>query len=110
MPAPDLKTTVSYSISVPPKLLLNRQGFSAYFVSDFQTVLVDPPRAGLDSETLQMVSAYSRIIYISCNPETLIENLDYLTKTHDVTAAAMFDQFPYTDHVETGVVLEVKTN
>lgn len=77
---------------------------------DCQTVLVDPPRAGLDSETLQMVSAYPRIIYISCNPETLIENLDYLTKTHDVTAAAMFDQFPYTDHVETGVVLEVKTN
>ncbi|MTJ02596.1 tRNA (uridine(54)-C5)-methyltransferase TrmA [Idiomarina piscisalsi] len=77
---------------------------------DCRTVLVDPPRAGLDSETLKMVSAYSRIIYISCNPETLIENLDYLTKTHDVTAAAMFDQFPYTDHVETGVILEVKTN
>lgn len=77
---------------------------------DCQTVLVDPPRAGLDLETLKMVSAYSRIIYISCNPDTLAENLQHLTHTHDVAAAAMFDQFPYTDHVETGIVLEVKTN
>lgn len=75
-----------------------------------KTVLVDPPRAGLDTETLKMVSAYSRIIYISCNPDTLAENLDYLTDTHEITAAAMFDQFPYTDHVETGVVLEAKAD
>ena len=73
-------------------------------------MLVDPPRAGLDAETLKMVSAYSRIIYISCNPDTLAENLDYLTETHEITAAAMFDQFPYTDHVETGVVLEAKAD
>ncbi len=77
---------------------------------DCKTVLVDPPRAGLDTETLKMVSAYSRIIYISCNPDTLAENLDYLTETHEITAAAMFDQFPYTDHVETGVVLEAKAD
>lgn len=77
---------------------------------DCKTVLVDPPRAGLDAETLKMVSAYSRIIYISCNPDTLAENLDYLTETHEITAAAMFDQFPYTDHVETGVVLKAKAD
>lgn len=75
-----------------------------------ETVLVDPPRAGLDAETLKMVSAYSRIIYISCNPDTLAENLDYLTETHEITAAAMFDQFPYTDHVETGIVLKAKAD
>lgn len=77
---------------------------------DCKTVLVDPPRAGLDAETLKMVSAYSRIIYISCNPDTLAENLDYLTETHEIIAAAMFDQFPYTDHVETGVVLKAKAD
>ncbi|MBL4856115.1 MAG: tRNA (uridine(54)-C5)-methyltransferase TrmA, partial [Idiomarina sp.] len=52
---------------------------------------------------------YQRIIYISCNPETLTENIHDLSSSHKVTAAAMFDQFPYTDHIETGVVLERKS-
>ncbi len=41
----------------------------------FGTVLVDPPRAGLDPTTLQAVSNYDHIIYISCNPNALLENL-----------------------------------
>ncbi|MGM0907426.1 MAG: tRNA (uridine(54)-C5)-methyltransferase TrmA [Pseudomonadota bacterium] len=73
---------------------------------DCKTVLVDPPRAGLDKDTLKLVSQYQRIIYISCNPSTLIDNIKAISATHKVTAAAMFDQFPYTDHIETGVVLE----
>jgi len=76
---------------------------------DCKTVLVDPPRAGLDKDTLKLVSKYQRIIYISCNPETLTENIHDLSSSHKVTAAAMFDQFPYTDHIETGVVLERKS-
>ncbi|VDY46651.1 tRNA (uracil-5)-methyltransferase [Salmonella enterica subsp. enterica serovar Daytona] len=36
-----------------------------------ETIFVDPPRSGLDSETEKMVQAYPRILYISCNPETL---------------------------------------
>lgn len=75
---------------------------------DCQTVLVDPPRAGLDAGTLKLVSQYPRIIYISCNPTTLKENIEALSGSHKVTTAAMFDQFPYTDHIETGVVLERK--
>lgn len=38
---------------------------------------VDPPRSGLDSETEKMVQAYPRILYISCNPETLCKNLKH---------------------------------
>jgi len=72
---------------------------------DFSTVLVDPPRAGLDATTLEQVSRYERIIYISCNPETLAENLDTLSKTHRIERFAFFDQFPYTDHAEAGVYL-----
>lgn len=41
----------------------------------FGTVLVDPPRAGLDPVTLRAVVNYDNIIYISCNPEKLLENL-----------------------------------
>ena len=52
-----------------------------------------------------MVTRFDRIIYISCNPQTLAENLATLSRTHEVTAFALFDQFPYTDHMECGVVL-----
>lgn len=69
------------------------------------TVLVDPPRAGLDNDTEQLVSRFNDIIYISCNPQTLAHNLHTLTKTHDVMQLAVFDQFPYTHHIESGVWL-----
>lgn len=70
------------------------------------TIFVDPPRAGMDEETCKMVQGYERIMYISCNPETLKDNLDILSKTHKVTRFALFDQFPFTHHMEAGVFLE----
>jgi len=69
------------------------------------TVLVDPPRAGLDADTVQLVSRFQDILYISCNPQTLADNLTTLSATHQVEAFAMFDQFPYTHHMECGVWL-----
>ena len=69
------------------------------------TIFVDPPRAGLDQATLDMVQAYERILYISCNPETLADNLKQLSQTHKIERAALFDQFPYTHHIESGVWL-----
>jgi len=75
---------------------------------DFSTVLVDPPRAGLDEGTISLISTIENIIYISCNPETLARDLEILTQTHTVTEAAMYDQFPHTSHVESGVVLHRK--
>ena len=72
----------------------------------FETVFVDPPRAGIDDATLQLISQFQRIIYISCIPDTLQDNLNTLTQTHKITRFALFDQFPYTHHVESGVLLE----
>ncbi|MGX5914595.1 tRNA (uridine(54)-C5)-methyltransferase TrmA [Aliidiomarina sp. Khilg15.8] len=72
---------------------------------DCRTVLVDPPRAGLDAATLTMVSQYQHILYISCNPQTLADNLEVLSETHQVERAALFDQFPFTEHTEAGVFL-----
>jgi tRNA (uracil-5-)-methyltransferase len=79
-------------------------------LTDYQcnTVLVDPPRAGLDDSTVQMVSQYENIVYISCNPDTLKLNLDTLLLTHTITRFALFDQFPYTQHAECGVYLQKK--
>ncbi|WP_339668295.1 tRNA (uridine(54)-C5)-methyltransferase TrmA [Dasania marina] len=72
---------------------------------NISTVLVDPPRAGLDDNTIKLISQYSRIIYISCNPNTLHDNMKQLSLTHDIAQFAIFDQFPYTDHIESGLVL-----
>ena len=69
------------------------------------TILVDPPRAGLDPATEAFVSQFNDIIYISCNPATLEQNLQQLSKTHEIKAFALFDQFPYTHHIESGVWL-----
>lgn len=75
---------------------------------DFTTVLVDPPRAGLDPDTEKLVCEFENIVYISCNPQTLRGNLDHILKTHTIQHVAMFDQFPYTEHTECGVFLARK--
>ncbi len=72
---------------------------------DLKTVLVDPPRAGLDEGTAKLVAGFNTVIYISCNPQSLVRDLEQLCKTHTVVDAALFDQFPYTPHMEAGVVL-----
>jgi len=74
----------------------------------FSTVLVDPPRAGLDMDTIKLISKIENIIYISCNPETLARDLETLTTTHTIKDSAIFDQFPHTYHVESGVFLVKK--
>jgi tRNA (uracil-5-)-methyltransferase len=72
----------------------------------FSTVLVDPPRAGLDPDTIRLIQRFDNIIYISCNPDTLAANLQTLCETHTVVRTALFDQFPYTHHMESGVMLK----
>lgn len=73
---------------------------------NFHTIFVDPPRAGLDDTTRNLVKNFEKIIYISCNPETLHRDLKELTKTHEIKNFALFDQFSYTNHIESGIVLQ----
>ena len=75
---------------------------------NFSTVLVDPPRAGLDTDTIELISKIENIIYISCNPETLARDLETLIVTHRIDDSAIFDQFLHTHHVESGVFLMKK--
>ncbi|SHO57220.1 tRNA (uridine(54)-C5)-methyltransferase TrmA [Vibrio quintilis] len=74
-----------------------------------ETIFVDPPRSGMDIDTCKMVQKYPRILYISCNPETLKQNLEVLSQTHKISRFALFDQFPFTHHTEAGVLLEART-
>ncbi len=69
------------------------------------TIFVDPPRAGLDKGTEALVQRFDNIVYISCNPETLHDNLGSICETHKIERIALFDQFPYTHHREMGVYL-----
>lgn len=73
---------------------------------NFSTIFVDPPRAGLDETTRKLCGEFSQIIYISCNPETLKRDLEELTLTHSIKKFAFFDQFAYSHHIESGVILE----
>jgi len=82
------------------------EGLGDWSTLDMRTVFVDPPRSGLDDGTVQLVSEFDSIVYISCNPETLHHNLKALMATHKILRFAAFDQFPYTHHLECGVYLQ----
>lgn len=73
---------------------------------NFDTIFMDPPRSGLDDTTRALAKDFEQIIYISCNPETLHRDLIELTKTHEIVKFALFDQFAYTNHIESGVILK----
>ena len=72
-------------------------------------VIMDPPRSGSDEAFLSSVVKLSptRVVYVSCGPETLARDLQYLTKKgYKVTEATPYDMFPHTAHVESVVCLE----
>ena len=73
---------------------------------NFDTIFMDPPRSGLDDTTRALAKDFEQIIYISCNPETLHRDLKELTSTHEIVRFALFDQFAYTNHIESGVILK----
>ncbi len=74
---------------------------------NFDTLLVDPPRAGLNETTRSLARQFNTIIYISCNPKSLHEDLKELIKTHKIVNYALFDQFSYTKHIESAVILKI---
>ena len=71
-------------------------------------VITDPPRAGCSMRFLKslLTLAPKRIVYVSCNPETLARDLQVLTKGgYKVKKIQPVDMFPYTRHLETVVLL-----
>jgi len=72
-------------------------------------VVVDPPRPGLDAEVIRTLieMAPEKIVYISCNPATQVENLPPLLDSgYKIMAIAPIDQFAHTPHVENIVLLQ----
>ncbi len=77
---------------------------------DFDTIIVDPPRSGVSTKVIERIinEKIKKIIYISCNPITLIRDLSILTNYYKISNLELFDMFPNTEHVESFCVLERK--
>lgn len=73
-------------------------------------VFVDPPRKGLDDKTIKNIIKLKpeRLIYISCNPATLVRDLAKLDEIYEIKEIQTLDMFPYTTHVEVVSVLGLK--
>jgi len=52
-----------------------------------------------------LVKKFDNIIYVSCSQETLKRDLKELIDEYEIINFAIFDQFAYTSHIETGVIL-----
>ncbi len=65
-------------------------------------IMVDPPRKGLDNKTVKNILKIKpkKLIYISCNPATLIRDLSKLEDDYDINEIQPVDMFPFTSHVE----------
>lgn len=73
-------------------------------------VVVDPPRKGLDVNTINSLLAVeaSRIVYISCNPATMVRDMEMLSEKYEIGEIQPVDMFPFTSHVECISVLTLK--
>jgi 23S rRNA (uracil1939-C5)-methyltransferase len=72
-------------------------------------VIVDPPRAGLEGDTVEKVAAFraNKIVYVSCNPSTLARDLKlFAEKGYTVASIQPVDMFPQTHHIECIAVLD----
>lgn len=72
-------------------------------------VFMDPPRSGSSEKFLSALIRLKpkKIVYISCNPETLARDLNFLSKNgYQMKKGAIIDMFPFTDDIETACLLE----
>lgn len=84
--------------------LINNKGISA------DIVMFDPPRKGLDRNSINNILKIKpkKIVYISCNPATLIRDLAYFEDQYDIKTIVPVDMFPFTSNVECCSVLQLK--
>ena len=87
-------------------------GDSAIDIKDFNPniVIVDPPRSGLSKKTIDNIIKMSpnKIIYVSCDPMTLVRDLNVLSEKYNIDEVTPFDMFPNTMHVECLTILSCK--
>ena len=77
----------------------------------FDALVVDPPRTGLDDETIKVIlrNKPKKFVYVSCNPSTLARDLVSLVSKYDVSYIQPIDMFPQTARTEAVVKLDLRT-
>lgn len=77
------------------------------YIKSGQTVIVDPPRAGLDSRVVERILDVQpeMVIYLSCNPATQVRDVKLLTEKYQIEQIMPFNFFPRTPHLENLIVL-----
>lgn len=73
-------------------------------------IMVDPPRKGLDNKSIENILKIvpKKIIYISCNPATLVRDLSKLEGKYEILSIKPVDMFPFSKHIECVAVLQLK--
>ena len=81
------------------------------FIKQIDSIVFDPPRSGLDTDTLELLLTHDikQIIYVSCDIKTLTRDLKVLSSKYDIESITPFRMFPSTDHVESISLLSLKT-
>jgi 23S rRNA (uracil1939-C5)-methyltransferase len=91
-------------------LIPGEAGVKAPCHTDFEVVIADPPRKGLDPELKDHLSEHApeRLIYISCGLESLLRDAAQLTAPGKLRLASLmaFNLMPFTEHVETVACFE----
>ena len=79
-----------------------------YTRSGFECAVIDPPRKGIDKKSVDsiMESTLKRLVYVSCNPQTLARDVALMQKKYRLVSLTGVDMFPHTDHIEAVGVLE----
>ncbi len=74
--------------------------------TDVDTVIVDPPRLGLERSVIDMITKWNpqRVIYVSCNPVTLSRDIPYFT-SHKVDEVSVYDCYYGSSHIESVVLM-----
>ncbi len=77
-------------------------------INEFDTVIIDPPRKGLEENLRDKLSYYKgRIIYMSCYPQTLARDVkDIIKRGKKIEKIKIYDMFPQTHHFETLVIID----
>ena len=73
-------------------------------------VMIDPPRKGLDNKSIENILNIKpkKLVYISCNPATLVRDLALFEECYEIKKIKPVDMFPFTHHVESVAVLKLK--
>lgn len=74
----------------------------------YDHVIVDPPRKGLDKNGCDLLldASCKRIVYVSCNPQSLKRDMEFLSAKYQLVSLTGVDMFPHTDHLESVAVLD----